>query len=228
MRRFNLSLDDMSPHKRAGIGFESIYWCDRLIEKYPDIKINLFVPAGYCRLGENPNYLSDNLEWVERVNNLARENYRINFHGLYHRRTGDPKHHNSNNDEFQFLNKPQAEKIISRIIKEFDTAGLRYEKTFRAPGWKMSESVAGVLAERGFIIAGNDQYYNIISKKFKNIKWVNYNWDLTGPCNIDGDIVAYGHTSDWTNNYMNKERFVLIDDVLQQDDFDYVFIEQLV
>lgn len=223
MNRFNLSLDDYSPRN----GTNDISWCFNLIKKYPDIKINLFVPAAYCRLGEVPHYLSKNLEWVEYVNKLPKENFRINFHGLYHRRTGDPKHYNSNNDEFQFLNTEQAEKIVSRMINEFDIAGIEYKKIFRPPGWRISESAARVLTKKGFIIAGNKQYYKVISKKIKDVKWVSYNWDLTGPCNNLKDIIAYGHTSNWTNNYMDEDRFKLIDEALSKEDFEYVFMEEL-
>ena len=227
MRKFNLSLDDMSPHPKAGLNFESINWCNELINKYPGIKINLFVPAAYCRLGENPVFLSQHMDWVDRVNNLP-DNYKINMHGLYHRRTGYLRQHDSNNDEFQFLDVIRAKNIISDMIEEFEKAGLNYIKTFRPPGWKISVSAADVLARNGFIIAGNNQYHGIISKKLKNISWVSYNWDLTGPCKVSKDIIAYGHTSSWTNNYMNKDRFKLIDNILSKEEFNYVFIEKLV
>jgi hypothetical protein len=54
---------------------------------------------------------------------------------------------------------------------------------------------------------------------------VSYNWDLTGPCSVKGDVIAYGHTSDWTNNYMDKERFNLINELLGKEKFRFKFIE---
>jgi hypothetical protein len=222
MRKFNLSLDDYSPHPRT----DNLTWCNKLIERYPNIKIDLFVPAAYCRLGEQPNYLSKNLEWVDKANTLRR-NYGIGLHGLYHRRTGTSKP-NSNNDEFQYLSYSEANRVIDRMMDEFHTSGLKYKMVFRPPGWKVSASAATVLTKRGFIIAGDSNYHKQLKVAVPNMKWISYNWDMTKPCDINGDIFAYGHTSDWTNNYMNEERFNLICDVLDTDDFDFRFIEELV
>jgi len=225
--QFNLSLDDFSPHPRAGLNFESIEWCDKLIELYPDIKIDLFVPAAYCRLGEDPCHLSKNKEWVERVNALP-ANYRVCFHGYYHRRLST-KHGNSNNDEWQFLNEQQAALFASHMINEFEEAGIRCHKTFRPPGWKISVSSAKVLTNAGFVIAGDGNYFNRISGKVSGLKWVQYNWDLVGPKPKSDCIVAYGHTSDWTNNYMDETRFNMVVECLKgTDKIDFRFIGDLV
>jgi len=224
MRKFNLSLDDMSPHPRAGLNFEAISWCDKLIENHPKLKINLFVPAAYCRLGEEPCYLSQHPEWVAKVNKLPR-NYRINMHGLFHRRT-DGKNPDSNNDEFQFLRGEWAHAYVDTMATEFRNSKIRCHKTFRPPGWKISESAVKVLLSKGFMIAGNDSYYQKY-KHIPNLRWVSYNWDMTGPCEVKGNIIAYGHTSDWTNNYMDETRFNLISKVLDNEKFDFKFIEEL-
>lgn len=226
MRKFNLSLDDFAPYKRSGLYFESIEWCDKLIEKYPEIKINLFVTAAFCRLGEQPCYLTKNPEWVKKVNNLPKSNYSINFHGLYHRRT-DGKHPNSNNDEFMYLRGEQANVVIDTMIKEFDKAGLKHKNVFRPPGWKISTSATKALTDRGFIIAGNQSYYDLHKDRVPGLRWVSYNWDLTKLCDLSGDIYAFGHTSSWTNNYMDETRFKLIDDVLSKELFEFAFIEEL-
>jgi len=224
MRKFNLSLDDFSPHPKAGLGFESIKWCKELIKDYPDIKINLFVPAAYCRLNERPQFLCSHPNWVSDVNRLPVRNFRINMHGLFHRRV-DNKHPDSNNDEFQFLRGTWVNTVIDRMMKEFDESGLKYQKTFRPPGWKISLSSARELTERGFIIAGNDAYYDLLKDRIDCLEWVSYNWDMTGPCDVDGDVIAYGHTSNWTNNYMNEERYNLVRELLKSDNFDFRFIE---
>lgn len=227
MAKFNLSLDDMSPHPKAGLNFESINWCDKIIEAYPDFKINLFVPAAYCRLGEQPYYLSKNLEWVfnlKRIYESQPNNYRINFHGMYHRRT-DKKHPDSNNDEFQYLNRKQTKKILQDMHNEFLMASIDFSWTFRPPGWKISKDACKELADYGFeCIAGSKEWEG--AKEDAKIKWVNYNWDLlTEP--PEGDIVAYGHTSNWTNNYMNEERYNTIMNFLQDKQFKFVFIEDI-
>lgn len=243
MRKFNLSLDDMSPHPRAGGGFESIEWCDKLIEKYPDLKINLFVPAAYCRLGEVPYALTDHKDWLKKLKALP-DNYVINMHGMYHRRVSK-KYGNSNNDEWQFLTDKNAPTLACQMNTEFSLAELsgyrypidgsgkvqvcnRFRYTFRPPGWKISKAAVKALEEYSNItcFAGSKEYYEKV-KDVLNVKWVSYNWDLTGPCATKGDVVAYGHTSDWTNNYMNKERFHLIDDLLKTEKFDFRFIEEM-
>jgi hypothetical protein len=226
--KFSLSLDDHSPHPRAGFNFESVEWCNKLIKQFPNLKINLFVPAAYCRLGEKPCFLSNYTDWVKKVNDLPKNNYSINFHGLYHRRV-DGKHQNSNNDEFMHLNESDANTIINAMIKEFDLVGLKYRKVFRPPGWRISTSATKVLTNRGFVIAGNDIYYKLHKDSVSNLKWVSYNWDLVEECKIKkGNVIAYGHTSDWTNNYMNKKRYNLIKELLESKEFEFVFIENLV
>ena len=207
--KFNLSLDDMSPHSRAGLNFESINWCNKIIEKYPDFKVNLFIPSAFCRLGEKPNYLSAHPEWVIRVNNLPTNNYRVNLHGMFHRRT-DGKHLPSNNDEFQYLTESETRSLILKIEGEFKKAGLNYYRTLRPPGWKISKAAEKVLVEMKYKIAG--------------IKGVN--WDLlTQP--PQGDIFAYGHTSNWTKNYLNEERANVIMKVLDKQKYEFKFLEDI-
>ena len=213
----------MSPHPRAGLDFESIKWCDKLIEAYPTIKINLFVPAAYCRLGEEPCYLTANRDWVEKLKALP-NNYRINLHGYKHRRT-DGKHPNSNNDEFQYLNLEQAGKTIQAMVHEFEATSLNYTMTFRPPGWKISKDACKKLVEWGFdCIAGAKEWEN--AKGDAKIKWISYNWDLLTPP-PDGDVIAYGHTSNWTTNFMNEERYNTIMNFLKDKHFEFVFIEDM-
>jgi len=226
MRVFNLSLDDFSPHPKAGLDFESIGWCDKLIEKWPEIKINLFVPTAFARLGEEPCFLYNNPEWIKRVKKLPK-NYRLNLHGHFHRRT-DGKHPNSNNDEMQFLTRREAEILFNASKGVFGKAKLLYFKTIRPPGWKISRSACEILAERGFLIAGNSTYYQKYEGQIHNLRWVSYNWDLNNPCNIKNeDIIAYGHTSNWTSNYMCKKTFDYVVSLLESDSFVFRFLEDL-
>jgi hypothetical protein len=226
MRVFNLSLDDFSPHPRAGLNFESIQWCDRLIEKWPKVKINLFVPAAFARLGENPHFLYNHPEWLGGVKNLP-SNYRINTHGYFHRRQ-NKKYPPSNNDEFQYLNRKQAEAVIYNMTTTFNRTGLKYRKTFRPPAWKISRGAAEVLTECGFIIAGDQKYYQR-HKDIPKLRWISYNWDLNNPCSIkDGGILAFGHTSNWTSNYFCEKTYKYVVDLLNNDTFDFRFLEDLV
>ncbi|MFA5023391.1 MAG: DUF2334 domain-containing protein [Patescibacteria group bacterium] len=225
MRKFNLSLDDMSPHPHAGLNFESIDWCNKLIIKYPEIKIDLFVPAAYARLGQNPYYISQYQEWIKKVKDLP-HNYNINLHGFHHRRT-TTKYPISNNNEFEFLNKTETSKIILKIKNEFNKAGIMYNSVFRPPGWYISKDAVAFLTEQKFIIAGNSVYYNKYKGTIKNLKWVSVNWDLLSNPPNETVMVAYGHTSDWTNNYMNEERYNKICSVLEKEQFEYSFLKEL-
>ena len=208
MNKFNLSLDDMSPHPRAGLNFESIKWCDKIIEKYSSFKVNLFVPAAYCRLGEKPCYLSEYPEWIKIANNLS-ANYRINLHGFNHRRT-DKRFPASNNDEFQYLNEKETNTLIKKIEDEFSKAGLKYHKTFRPPGWKISKVASETLVKRGYRVAGKAEV----------------NWDLLA-APPSGNVIAYGHTSNWTTNYLNEERYNTIMNFLNDKEFEFCFIEDM-
>lgn len=242
MNKFNLSLDDMSPHPKAGLNFESIKWCDKLIEKYPQLKINLFVPAAYCRLGEEPHALTDNMKWVEKLKALP-DNYVINMHGYHHRRVSK-KYGNSNNDEWQYLNNTNAPTLVCQMNGEFIRAGLcefpikdgkqynafpKFRRTFRPPGWKISKAAVEALQTYANIecFAGSEEYYEKV-KDVLRVKWVSYNWDLTGPCDVNGDVVAYGHTSNWTNNYMDETRYKLVRGFLDNNtNIEFKFIEEM-
>lgn len=225
MRKFSLTLDDFSCHPNSGLRFESIKWCDKLVEKYPQIKIDLFTTIALWRLDDKvPSYITNNPEWISFVKSLSPKNYRIDLHGYFHRRTDGGY---SNNDEFECLGYYTAKSIIDSCIKVFEKVGIEYHKCFRPPGWKISADAAQVLSEMGFVIAGNDKYYQILRNQVKDLKWISYNWDMTGPCNVSGDIIVFGHTSNWTNNYMNEDRFNLVDAVLSKEEFDFVFIEDL-
>ena len=223
MKRFNLNLDDFSPHPNTN----DLFWCNKLIEKYPEIKINLFVPAAYARLGEEPYFLSEYPEWVENTKRLP-SNYRINLHGFYHRRV-DKRYPKSNNNEFELLDKKETLLVLKNIMGEFKRVGIEYKNTFRAPGWHLSLDAVNVLIDNGFIIAGNNVYYNAYKDKVHNIRWVNYNWDMTSAYNLEtNDVVAFGHTSNWTNNYMNEERYNLIVNLLSKEEYRFDFIEDFV
>ena len=232
MKKFNLSLDDFNPHPGSGFYFESIWWCDKLIEKYPEIKIDLFVPGGFARLNDpSPFFLSKYPKWVEKVKRLP-SNYRINLHTYNHRRSRkDFKWHRgveSANNEWENLTYNEAVILLNLIEDEFKKVGLTYSNVFRPSGWHIGCEAAKLLTKRGYIIAGDTKYYKVLKDKVPGMKWVSYNWDMTGPCKVKGDVVAFGHTSEWCNNYMNRIRYNLIVSLLDSDKFDFRFIEELV
>ena len=225
---FNLSLDDFSPRPQTN----NLEWCDRLIERCPDVKIDLFVPGAYARLSDKkPFYLTEHPEWVRKANALP-ENYNICMHGMFHRRKVDgyKKYHNSANDEWEHLSENEALDRMRLMINEFENAGLRYSKVFRPPGWRISLDATRALINNGFIIAGDKNHYNKYKKKIKNLHehWIAYDWDMTGKCVKEGSILAYGHISSWCNNYFDQERYNMVLDLLESGKFDFRFLEGLV
>lgn len=225
MDKFALSLDDYSPHPKAN----NLYWANKLIEAVPNIKIDLFVPAAYCRLGDKISYnLNDHVEWTDRLKDLPK-NYRINLHGLYHRRSKkDYNFHEgieSNNNEWENLKYQQARVILEKIEKIFFQRNLNYAKVFRPPGWHIGKEAVKLLIDKGYVIAGDKRYYDKY-KDIQGLKWVVCNWDLlTAP--PKGDIVAYGHTSDWTTNYFNEARYNTVMSVLNNNKYEFRFIEDM-
>jgi len=222
---FGLSLDDFSPHPRAGLNFESIGWCNELIKDFPDIKIDLFVSAAYCRLGEKPCYLSDSPEWCDKVRGLP-DNYRLNLHGMYHRRceldrSWHKYHPLSNNDELQYLQEAHMRFLLGDMREEFRKAGLEHTKVIRPPGWKISVQACRALNKMGYTIAGDGRYKGKPQAAFVGDS---YNWDLISKCKLKRDVWTFGHTSDWTNNYFDEERYNLVLDLLTSRDFHYRFL----
>lgn len=225
MNRFLLSLDDYSPKD----GTNDLTWCDKLIERFPEVKIDLFVPAAFARINDrSPFYLSGHLDWVNKVKNL-KKNYKINPHGFFHRRTkrdwAEHRGIESNNNEWENLTYKQAVDILSKMEEEFNKVGLECTKILRPSGWHLSREAAKALKDCGYIIAGNDKYYNLY-KDISGLKWISYNWDLLGPYPINGDIFAYGHVSDWNKNFFSKDKYELVSKVLESANFEFVFLEE--
>lgn len=221
MNLFNLSLDDFSPHPHAGLNFESIEWCIRLIDLWPNIKINLFVPVRYARLEEQTHPISEYPDWCKKVNRLP-NNFQIGLHGLYHRTSSaDFVFHypESNNDEFRYLDDFRTSILVYEMMREIEKAKLRYSKVFRPPRWSISEEATQILVDRGFTIAGHEDYYEQC-KEILGLRWISVNWHLIGEP-PEGDVIAAGHTSDWTYNYFNKDRFETVKRLLESRQYTF-------
>lgn len=152
---------------------------------------------------------------------------------MFHRRSKkDYKWHRgieSNNNEWENLTYQQAEILLNRIENEFNKVGLNYSCVFRAPGWHIGKDAVRLLIDRGYIIAGNEKYYNALKSKIPNLhkKWKSYNWDLEKECSIDGDVIAFGHTSNWCSNFFNEEKYKLVVKLLESRKFSFKFIEEM-
>jgi len=225
MNVFNISLDDACPKKECNPFPEVIFWCNKLIEKYPNIKIDFFTSAAYCRLGEDPYFLTNYLDWVKQANELPQKNYRFNAHSYFHRRIS-VKFGNSNNNEVEKTSEQETKILIQHMIGEFNRSNFKYEKVFRAPGFHIGIAAAKVLTDFGFIIAGNEKYYNLL-KDVPKLKYLVYNWDMNDDCNLNKDIFAVGHTSNWTSNYFNEKIYNRVLKVLESREFEFKFLSEV-
>ena len=221
--KFALSLDDYCPRPNTN----NLYWANKLVEKFPDIKIDLFVPAAYCRLNDQKPYLlTEYIDWVEQLKSLPK-NYKINLHGLYHRRSKrDFEWHDgieSNNNEWENLTYKQAAFLLDSIEDIFNKIDLKHAKVFRPPGFHINAASVKLLTDRNYIIAGNEKYYRKY-KDIPNLKWAHCNWDLITEL-PKNDVYAFGHTSDWTNNYLNEDKYNKIVEVLNNNNYEFCFIE---
>jgi hypothetical protein len=226
---FNISLDDACSHPKANPFPEVIGWCDKLIKRWPDIKIDFFTSAAYARLNEEPYFLSQHPEWVKQANALPQKNYRFNCHSYYHRRLS-VKYGNSNNNEVEKTDEKETRLLIGHMLKEFDATGLKYSKVFRAPGFHIGVPAARVLTEMGFKIAGNQKYFDQLNGRVKNLRYGGiYNWDLNKECNITvGDVMACGHTSNWTTNYFCEPVYNMVVKLLESREFEFKFLDEII
>jgi hypothetical protein len=220
---FNLSLDDAGPHPKCDPFPAVIALCDKLIQRWPDIKIDLFTSAAYARLNEEPYFLSQYPEWVKQAKALPRANYRFNLHSYYHRRLS-VKWPNSNNNEVERTTEKETKMLVDHAVIEFKTAGLECSKVFRAPGFHLGQSAAKVLTDLGFTIAGNQRYADALKGKVPGLKYV-VSTSILDPIPT-GDTLLYGHTSNWCGDFLPKvyDRVV---QVLESREFEFRFLEEL-
>jgi hypothetical protein len=220
---FALSLDDAGPHPRCNPFPEVLRLCDQLILRWPDIKIDFFTSAAYARLNEEPYFLSQYPEWVKQANALSPHNYVFNAHSYYHRRLS-VKWSNSNNNEVEHTNERETKLLVEHMTKEFDAAGFKYRKVFRAPGFHLGQQAAKTITDLGFKIAGNQRYYDLLKDKVPGMRYV-VSSGIPDPTPT-GDVLLYGHCSNWCKDYLPLvyDRVV---QVLESREFEFRFLEDV-
>ena len=223
---FNLSLDDQSPHVKAGLNFEAVEWCLKLIERWPDLKVTLFIPAAFRRLGEEPHFLTQYPAWVARMNSLPTHNFEFGTHSYYHSRLS-VRYGNSANNEVEHTTYAETKLLVEHMIGEFDTAGLRHVGLYRAPGWHLGQPAAQALTDLGFTICGNQHYYGVLNGKVAGMKYVTSNWDCLSDCALAGDVLACSHTSNWTTNYFDQAVYNKVVRLLESREFEFRFLSEV-
>ena len=169
---FNLSFDDIHPESST-IGTDCggdmekgvFKYLIKIIKKYPEVKITLFVTANWIdraniknikfyikrffgmkctRAWENEPFRLDKFrDWCSWLNSF--ENFEIAFHGLYHHRDKEP-----HCAEFLDLDYYECLYKLKRSEEIFKNAGLKYVRGFRPPGWGVSNGLFKALKDLNY------------------------------------------------------------------------------
>jgi len=144
--KINVSIDDVSPHKK--IGLDAVHRILNVIDKFSGLKVSLFIPTAIRRYasGDKKSYcLEDYPKFVDQLKALPPANFEICYHGHKH----GNKSHRKNNDEFRYLKRRDALDILNRSRQIFDHVGLKARKVFRPPGFWLSKDSFGACSDFG-------------------------------------------------------------------------------
>ena len=229
--KINISIDDVSPHPRAGIGV--LDRCYELIKEFPDIKFTLFVPICYSRLNEPQYPIGDFPEFCKTLKNLPTKNFEIGYHGYYHGIIGK-----NSNDEFRYLNYNEAINKFKLIIDEVYKAEMHevFKPIFRPPAWRMTpESIIAARDVGVEVLAlSPDKYddgsldYKGEDKKFDNVVYYNVCPPFK-PLNLFDKTEIVYHACEWDKNYLNEKMKSNLSEFLSKniDDVEFSFIGDL-
>jgi hypothetical protein len=180
-----IELDDLHPDPSV----DCLEIAEQLLEKYPSLILNFFVPANYEGVP-----LSSNREWCGRLRTLVDAGrICLGVHGLNH------------NTEFGNISYQEAVSSIIASESVLNSVGLSYAKVFRGPYWLICGPTIDALIDLGYTHLYSHPSYDQLNDLYKDkIKIVIYNWNLKddwpkleNPIVTEslGICVAHGHTS---------------------------------
>ncbi len=175
------TVDDLHPesandleHKDFGYDFTSNFWqsLKTLKAKFPEIVFTLFAVPNWRDRADSPkgilwplrklhrikNFYLDNTfnialpkyrDWVAGVNTLVDEGLiEIGTHGYWHYSFLQkvPK-----SQENLLLSKDETAAKLTLMEKLFNESGIKYEKSFRPPGWGLNHHLADFLAAHDYL-----------------------------------------------------------------------------
>jgi hypothetical protein len=220
---FNLSLNCANPDTRCNPFAGPIDLCMKLLKRWPELKIDMFTSAAYAAFQDNPIYLSEHTEWIKLMNELP-ANFRVNCGGYFHRRLS-VAHGNSNNGEFEHTTRTETSLLLKHAMDEFNRAGLKCSKVFRAPGFKLGIEAALELNKQGFTISCDSKSHDVF--KDLGIKLVVSNWNVKDSCREPGDVMAFGSCLTSSNNYFDKTVYDMITRLLGSREFEFKLLEEV-
>ena len=173
--RLNISIDDVSPHKR--IGFEAVHRISELISEFPTIKISLFVPTSIRRFRDREKiaYRLDHYpKFVDKLIALPADNFEICYHGHHH---GNKKLR-KNNDELRYSSEEEAIHILTESQKMFNSVGIIPQPVLRLRGFWISPKSFEACRKFGIkVLALNRasryrRWYKGEDRKYKHVVYV--------------------------------------------------------
>jgi hypothetical protein len=217
MTRLSISIDDITPHPKSST--RVLDRCFELIEKFPDIKFNLFVPLSYWRtipsppesICQIPMKISDFPDFCSVIRSLPSKNFEIGMHGYYHGVPGV-----SNNDEFKSLDFNEAKNKFQQISSEICASNLEniIKPIFRPPAWRMSpEAIRAAYISGIELLALSPKEYAQQTYAGEHKAFGNYTlYDANPPFdNLCEDITSFEkyevvyHACEWDKNYLSIE-----------------------
>lgn len=216
---FNLSFDDVHPESSSdgmdcgGDRDSGVFkYLIKLWEKYPKLKITLFVTPNWIdrandpfpvkqfkRLAglkytktwqDEPFLLTKHKVWCKWLNSFP--NCEIAIHGYNHHT--DARFHSQ---EFQNMPYDECKKRLERAECIFRESGLHYVRGFRPPGWGISDELFQALRELNYDFISIDSIpcrINNLSRykveKYRGLVNVPQNWDIARGTNGEGVDIA--------------------------------------
>jgi hypothetical protein len=228
MTRFSISIDDITPHPKSST--RVLDRCFELIEKFPDIKFNLFVPLAYWRtvphppesICQKPMKVSEFPEFCDVIRSLPPKNFEIGIHGYYHGIPGV-----SNNDEFKSISYKDAEAKFHQIFDEIYLSRLdsHIKNIFRPPAWRMSPEGIQAAYNSGITLLAlspkeyaQNSYCNA-HKSFGKFTLYDANPPFDALCesvfNYQKYEVVY-HACEWDKNYLSIDHTRQLENWIQK------------
>ncbi len=237
MNKLNISIDDVSPHPLSST--KVLKSCEKIIQRFPDVKISLFVPASYWRtvrqgvITNMPLQIDLPLfkDFCEEIKNLDDKNFELCYHGFYHGIPGE-----NDNNEFMYFNKKEATDRYNLIFQIIDSAGLKdkFKMVFRPPGWSISKESIQAARELGFkVLALNPEKKYKERSSFEDEKGKDVVYMTAAPPFFPLEVlpkteIVY-HACEWDKNYLGPELTDNLIKFLEENEgkYQFAFIEDL-
>ena len=235
--KVNISIDDVSPHPRSSISV--VKKCNKVIEKFPEVKFTLFVPISYWRtmrqgvITQKPLQINLFEDFCQSLKNLPQSNFEIGYHGFHHGIPGK-----SDNDEMRYLTYGGCKKMIESMYAVVEMAGLKekFSKILRPPAWRMSPDCFDACKDMGIEILAlsKDKYddgsldYKGKDVEFGNVVYFNV-CPPDKPLNLFEKTEIVYHACDWDKNYLSDDYVNSLISFLDEniEDIDFCFLKEM-